>query len=334
MCQLMREMGSDPAPALKAAALTETMLNDPSARLASGAELAFIRQYREQLAHVDQLAVVTGKRYHLAVFGALGVAMLTARTLWDSIQVAMRYQDLNFSWCRFDAQINGHELMIAVDASQVPSDLRDFLVCRDMAAIDTVFKDLRSERMPYVAVGLNLHDDKQAQGLDDCLMCQADVKAGSNFMRFPVSMLTQTNSHHSMTTHAMSLAACDAQLSLNLPTSGAMSAQIEALIMRGNSGHFSFDDVAEHMGFSIRHLRRLLAQEGTSYGAIREQVLRTRAEHLLTSTRMSLAQIAEQLGFADASSFSQTFRRWRGVAPSQYRQQWVRASPAIKPPSS
>ena len=323
MCQLMREMGCDPAPALKAAALSEGMLNDPSVRLSGAAELAFIRQYREQLSHVDQLAVATGKRYHLAVFGALGVAMLTAKTLWDSIQVAMRYQDLNFSWCRFEALNSGDELMITIDATQVPSDLRDFLVCRDMAPIDTVFKDLRGQAMPYLGVGLQLHEASQAHGLRDCLCCDVDLKSTLNFMSFDVGMLAQTNCHHSMTTHAMSLAACDAQLSLDPPGSGAISVQIEALIMRGNSGHFSFDDVADHMGYSIRHLRRLLAQEGSSYAAIRAQVLRTRAEHLLTSTHMTLAQVAEQLGFADASSLSQTFRRWRGMAPSDYRKQWL-----------
>jgi AraC-like DNA-binding protein len=36
---------------------------------------------------------------------------------------------------------------------------------------------------------------------------------------------------------------------------------------------------------------------------------------------LSLDEIASRLSFSDASSFSQTFKRWYGVAPGQWRRQ-------------
>jgi AraC-like DNA-binding protein len=35
---------------------------------------------------------------------------------------------------------------------------------------------------------------------------------------------------------------------------------------------------------------------------------------------MTVQQIADQCGFTDAQNFSQAFRRWQGMSPSQFRQ--------------
>jgi AraC-like DNA-binding protein len=43
------------------------------------------------------------------------------------------------------------------------------------------------------------------------------------------------------------------------------------------------------------------------------------AETLLADARLSLAEVAERLGFSDLSSFSQAFKRWYGVPPGAYR---------------
>ena len=37
-------------------------------------------------------------------------------------------------------------------------------------------------------------------------------------------------------------------------------------------------------------------------------------------TTLSVQQVAEKCGFSDAQNFSQAFKRWVGVSPSQFRQ--------------
>ncbi|WP_259697768.1 helix-turn-helix transcriptional regulator [Pseudomonas protegens] len=71
---------------------------------------------------------------------------------------------------------------------------------------------------------------------------------------------------------------------------------------------------------SVRTLKRRLQEEGTSYRQLQSQHRSARALELLGNPALSLTQIAERLGFSDLSSFSQSFKRWFGVAPSAYRQ--------------
>lgn len=44
------------------------------------------------------------------------------------------------------------------------------------------------------------------------------------------------------------------------------------------------------------------------------------AERSLRHTSMSVRQIADFLGFSDATYFSRFFRRYRGEAPGRFRQ--------------
>lgn len=77
--------------------------------------------------------------------------------------------------------------------------------------------------------------------------------------------------------------------------------------------------VAEQLELSGRHLNRKLAEEGTSFKLLRDQVLYQMAEQLLRESPR-LVEVAERLGFSDESAFAKAFRRWSGTTPGQFRQ--------------
>jgi AraC-like DNA-binding protein len=70
---------------------------------------------------------------------------------------------------------------------------------------------------------------------------------------------------------------------------------------------------------SERSLGRLLAAGGTSFQAIIDDERRSRAAQMINDPAVSLAEIAEALGFPDVSSFGRSFRRWFGQTPGQFR---------------
>jgi AraC-like DNA-binding protein len=76
---------------------------------------------------------------------------------------------------------------------------------------------------------------------------------------------------------------------------------------------------AQRVGLAARTLNRRLAAEGTSYLKLREQARYAIARQLLTGTHMPANQIADRLGYANASAFTRAFRQWSGAAPAQWR---------------
>ena len=70
---------------------------------------------------------------------------------------------------------------------------------------------------------------------------------------------------------------------------------------------------------SERTLRRRLADAGTGYQALLDEVRQALAEEMLDTGVLSVEDVAQRLGYAEASSFIHAFKRWRGMTPSQYR---------------
>ncbi|MEM8740285.1 MAG: AraC family transcriptional regulator ligand-binding domain-containing protein [Pseudomonadota bacterium] len=76
---------------------------------------------------------------------------------------------------------------------------------------------------------------------------------------------------------------------------------------------------ARRLGMSGRTLQRRLGAAGLSYQDLVEQARRELAERLLARTTYSLAEIAFLTGYAEQSTFSRAFKRWRGLSPARFR---------------
>jgi len=85
------------------------------------------------------------------------------------------------------------------------------------------------------------------------------------------------------------------------------------------SGRGKAKFIAAELGLTERTLLRRLADEGTSFSEILEDVRCTLADKYIQDNRLSLKQIAYLLGYGDQSAFSVAFKRWKGCTPKQAR---------------
>jgi AraC-like DNA-binding protein len=80
-----------------------------------------------------------------------------------------------------------------------------------------------------------------------------------------------------------------------------------------------FDQTARALHVSPRSLHRRLAEEGSSFRAIKDALRRELALSRLERTRRSIAEIAADLGYSEPSAFFRAFTAWTGEAPSARR---------------
>lgn len=83
----------------------------------------------------------------------------------------------------------------------------------------------------------------------------------------------------------------------------------------------SLEQLAWEMHMSPHLLRRRLAEENTSFQAIKNALRRDAAIELLVRSDLCAADIAQCLGFSEPSTFHRSFKLWTGVAPGEYRRQ-------------
>lgn len=101
-----------------------------------------------------------------------------------------------------------------------------------------------------------------------------------------------------------------------------LSMQIGLVIEAGlKDGKVGLEEVASQLCMSKRTLQRRLSELNVEFIELVEDVRQARAMVLVREPSMSLTEIAMQLGYNEASSFTRAFRRWTGSTPRQYRQQ-------------
>ncbi|QDZ26781.1 AraC family transcriptional regulator [Noviherbaspirillum sp. UKPF54] len=86
-----------------------------------------------------------------------------------------------------------------------------------------------------------------------------------------------------------------------------------------HEGEPSLERVASELHMSARTLRRRLEERGHRFRTLRDDTLRRLAETYLADPRLTLADIAQLLGFSEQSAFGRSFLRWAGSSPGRYR---------------
>jgi AraC-like DNA-binding protein len=99
-----------------------------------------------------------------------------------------------------------------------------------------------------------------------------------------------------------------------------LTGQVRQRLVASMDGQLpSMASVARALGTSPRSLHRRLADEGTRWNDLVDEVRRQFAETYLGRQRLAVSEVAYLLGFNDASAFFKAFKRWTGTSPSEYR---------------
>lgn len=103
-------------------------------------------------------------------------------------------------------------------------------------------------------------------------------------------------------------------------TSQARLARLQSLVsQRLDDPDLDAAELAHALGVSVRAVQKLLAAQGTTLGAYRNELRLQRAADLLRSRPERIADIALQVGFGDISHFCRCFRRRFGCSARQWR---------------
>ncbi|WP_367397145.1 MULTISPECIES: AraC family transcriptional regulator [Ruegeria] len=77
--------------------------------------------------------------------------------------------------------------------------------------------------------------------------------------------------------------------------------------------------LAKACGFRGAVLNRRLAAYGTSLSRIVIEAKCDQAKHLLSKSELSVGDIADHLGYSDATAMTRAFKKWTGQTPSEFR---------------
>lgn len=81
----------------------------------------------------------------------------------------------------------------------------------------------------------------------------------------------------------------------------------------------TIDEIAGLLDIAPRTLAKKLANGGTTFQKVLNEVRRYKALSYIKNEEMTICAIAAELGFSDTSNFRRAFKTWTGKPPSYFR---------------
>jgi AraC-like DNA-binding protein len=329
--QLLSSLGADygvsAVACLAGTGLTEDALRDPDCLVTAHQELRVIGNLLEATGDPPGIGIDAGRRYHLTTYGMWGYALISSRSWRSAIDVGLRFIDLTFAFCHIWARDDSPARQLVLETPNIPAELRKFVVERDSAAIQTMQEELLGVPCPLLEIRFAF----PAPTVDvsrhtDLFGVAPEFAAAESAMRFDPEVLDRPLPQYNEYTAALTQAQCRQLLAKRQQYAG-LAGQVRDQLLRSPSAPPNVARIASVLHMSDRTLRRRLANEGVSVRSLLDEIREQLAEELLISGGLTVAQVAERLGYVEISSFSQAFRRWKGVGPRAYRSRRPTAVP-------
>jgi AraC-like DNA-binding protein len=106
---------------------------------------------------------------------------------------------------------------------------------------------------------------------------------------------------------------------LQLENQRTMVDEVGDILSYSHDFTLSIEDIAQALHMSSRSLQRTLRSHGTSYREIHYSARIAAAKRMISTTRLSVSEIAWRLSYADVGSFCYAFKSATALTPSNYR---------------
>lgn len=282
-------------------------------------EMLLQKAFADCTANARNIWFDVGLRYRAIKYGELGLAMMTARTLGEALQIACRCQSLTYSLInyRYAAAPNGACALIG-SHDTLGEQLHDFTHYRDLGAIRTLIADLMGGELPLERVTVTTPPPPNWATLRRHFSCPVEFNADQTRWVFRPGAADLPLPMADSDLVMLYSSRCDTML-LRAQADSTIKGRLAARLSRSDSEFPTAGEAARMLALSERTLHRRLAEEGTRFSAMIDEARYGRARELLQDGRISIERIAVAVGFAEPSSFSRAFKRWSGMGALEYR---------------
>jgi AraC-like DNA-binding protein len=313
----MKAEGFDPEALLANTEMSEADLADPYNLVSEDqARMYYLNLVR--LADRDGVGLEIGWLTALSDMGPHGMALMTARTVRESLEKTWELRDNYNVLVDWEYTVSDNLLTHTVRCNESDEQLRTFLIERGLATLQAHAEELIGGTAKPVRV---LFDYKSPTNFDrykEIFRCPLRFSQAKTQLCYPSEWYERPIETYDRQAGEV-LGALRVSLHEKLSSGGDIVHDVKMALRREPGKFPSVERIAEGLAISSRTLRRKLGQHDVRYQDLLEEERRRVAEDLLLTTTMTIQQIADQCGFNDAQNFSQAFRRWQGMTPTEFR---------------
>lgn len=275
---------------------------------------------------VDRALRLTGEPalgYHfglhlkLSAHGFLGYAVMTSATLGEAIQLVEKYFTTRSGALRFHSFIEGDTAVVQIDSTVDVAAPFAFPFESLLIGLCHAGAYITGESVMNAEVWIHYPEPAYYARCADLLPCPIRYDMPVHQLRFPAELLQRPLLMADATASELAREQCERELAAL--SSQPLVSRVRALLSEDLANMPDLDVVASRCCMSSRTLKRKLAEHGVTFSELVATIRRDEAQLRLAEGRLSVEQIAGQLGYRDPANFTRAFKAWTGETPRQYR---------------
>tara|TARA_B110000503_G_scaffold54360_1_gene87275 strand:- start:1137 stop:2162 length:1026 start_codon:yes stop_codon:yes gene_type:complete len=270
------------------------------------------------LSNDPALMIRLGQRVNIASLGTFGFALMSCADLREALKLFLRYGDIVGPGPSFKVSELGTGLALRIQlnfGNPVQQKLiTEYTFSQILSIAETLINNVVNEGEMH----LNYPEPAGGERLQSLI--SVPIKFGQTFSELiiPNSLIRSRISTANPAGHVIFQNQCE-ELLRGLNRVENFSAAIRRILIQAGGPFPTINQVAERLYVSESTLRRRLRNESTNFRAICDEVRNALACQYLSTTGLTVAEIANLLNYTEAVSFRRAFARWNQITPSQYR---------------
>ncbi len=302
---------------LECAGVTQQTLNDHEAwleyeqfhRLISGALKA---------SGEPSFGIQLGSQLRVTNHGLLGYAAMSSANFDEALDLVVRFAQTRVPVLIMNrSEADGTEIL-GIEEAAVLGEIRQPLLELTVAALHAIARFLIGDRFECRQLRFGYEEPEHVDRYHEIFACPLVFGADVTELRFDTRLLQLPLPLADESAKRQAAQRCEEELAAMLDGVD-LEQRIRAKLLKGKGGAGSLDSTAAMLGMSARTLRRRLREAGTSYQKILDSVRSDLAIQYLRTTRLTVYQIADRLGYSDQANFGRAFKRWTGRSPQELR---------------
>lgn len=247
-----------------------------------------------------------------AMQGALEVAVRSASTIGDSMDVVCRYGHVRGPFLDLKTRRARNRLQLVVaPAIQIEAVAWRALSVTSMLGVTGMLVPMLEGRSDQIEVDFPWPSPPYVERLRNAFASKI-IFGGRDFtLSVPATLLNEASPFADANLHASAVGQLE-QASKRILDANRLILRLQEMLKRKRRGRMSEAEAAQELGLSRRTLVRRLSESGTSFRAMLDADLKARARMMIDAGSLSRSDLAEVLGFEDPTSFSRACRRWFG----------------------
>ena len=303
-------------PLLAKADIPRFAIEEPSYRITFEQELRFIELALEAL-QLPTAGLVVGQRYHLALFGVVGLCASCAPTMRDLFRTVPDYPALAWGSIELAVWRDAESEYVAFTANTAVRSCARFFVERDTTATLALFRQTLGADLRPTSVHFTHRAPADIEPYREFFGCPVMFAARVNQIRFDNEIWNSKPPQANPMSYRFYANQCRR---LSEAMSEPLSyADVVRGRLRASTPIPDMEKVVASLALTKRTLQRRLEAEGSRFSLLLEEVRLERAIELMRLKHMRDEEIATRLGYADASAFSRAFKAWTGESPRTWR---------------